>query len=101
MLLRGLFKAWTSRSWNPYVYSDLVFEAMATFISQVPVLSLIALSGAATTTMITTAREAVTLLLPCLIFTKPLTKQHESGLVCIAMGITLNMLPENKPSINH
>jgi adenosine 3'-phospho 5'-phosphosulfate transporter B3 len=41
----------------------------------------------------------VTLLLSYLIFTKPLTEQHGSGLILIAMGITLKMLPENKPII--
>ncbi|KAI5428819.1 enolase-phosphatase E1, variant 2 [Lathyrus oleraceus] len=101
MLFTGeLFKAWTSCSQHPYVYGVLVFEAMATFIGQVSVLSLIALFGAATTAMITTARKAVTLLLSYLIFTKPLTEQHGSGLILIAMGITLKMLPENKPTIN-
>ncbi|AES80069.1 UDP-galactose transporter 1 [Medicago truncatula] len=100
MLFTGeLFKAWTSCSQHPYVYGVLVFEAMATFIGQVSVLSLIALFGAATTAMITTARKAVTLLLSYLIFTKPLTEQHGSGLILIAMGITLKMLPENKPAI--
>ncbi|XP_057435561.1 UDP-galactose/UDP-glucose transporter 2-like isoform X1 [Lotus japonicus] len=81
---------------HPYVYGVLVFEAMATFIGQVSVLSLIAIFGAATTAMITTARKAVTLLLSYLLFTKPLTEQHGSGLLLIAMGITLKMLPENK-----
>ncbi|KAL3829617.1 hypothetical protein ACJIZ3_018419 [Penstemon smallii] len=99
MLLTGeLFKAWTSCSQHPYVYGVLVFEAMATFIGQVSVLSLIALFGAATTAMITTARKAVTLLLSYMIFTKPLTEQHGTGLILIAMGIVLKMLPENKPS---
>ncbi|CAI9101682.1 OLC1v1039062C2 [Oldenlandia corymbosa var. corymbosa] len=110
MILTGeLFKAWTSCSQHPYVYGVLVFEAMATFVGQVSVLSLIALFGAATTAMITTARKAVTLLLSYLIFTKPLTEQHGTGLILIAMGIILKMLPENKqpprrsaakPSIN-
>ena len=45
---------------------------------------------------ITTARKAVTLLLSFLIFTKPLTEQHGTGLLLIAMGIILKMLPENK-----
>jgi hypothetical protein len=35
-----------------YVYAVLVFEAMATFVGQVSVLSLIALFGAATTAMV-------------------------------------------------
>lgn len=35
-----------------YVYGVLIFEAMATFIGQVSVLSLIALFGAATTAMV-------------------------------------------------
>ncbi|KAJ0106122.1 hypothetical protein Patl1_18667 [Pistacia atlantica] len=81
---------------HPYVYGVLVFEAMATFVGQVSVLSLIAIFGAATTAMITTARKAVTLLLSYLIFTKPLTEQHGTGLLLIAMGIILKMLPENK-----
>ncbi|KAH7549491.1 hypothetical protein ACOSP7_025701 [Xanthoceras sorbifolium] len=97
MILTGeLFRAWNSCSQHLYVYGVLVFEAMATFVGQVSVLSLIALFGAATTAMITTARKAVTLLLSYLIFTKPLTEQHGTGLLLIAMGIILKMLPENK-----
>lgn len=46
---------------------------------------------------ITTARKAVTLLLSYLIFTKPLTEQHGTGLILISMGIVLKMIPENKP----
>jgi adenosine 3'-phospho 5'-phosphosulfate transporter B3 len=42
---------------------------------------------------ITTARKAVTLLLSYMIFTKPLTEQHGSGLLLIAMGIILKMVP--------
>lgn len=38
----------------------------------------------------------MTLLLSYLIFTKPLTEQHGSGLLLIAMGIILKMVPENK-----
>ncbi|GER31284.1 UDP-galactose transporter [Striga asiatica] len=99
MLVTGeLFKAWDSCSQHLYVYGVLVFEAMATFIGQVSVLSLIALFGAATTAMVTTARKAVTLLLSYMIFTKPLTEQHGTGLLLIAMGIILKMLPDNKPS---
>ncbi|KAM7491339.1 hypothetical protein LguiA_034260 [Lonicera macranthoides] len=97
MILTGeLFTAWNSCSQHPYVYGVLVFEAMATFVGQVSVLSLIAIFGAATTAMVTTARKAVTLLLSYLIFTKPLTEQHGSGLLLIAMGIVLKLLPENK-----
>ncbi|KAG9453207.1 hypothetical protein H6P81_006111 [Aristolochia fimbriata] len=97
MLLTGeLFTAWKSCSQHPYVYGVLVFEAMATFVGQISVLSLIALFGAATTAMVTTARKAVTLLLSYLIFTKPLTEQHGTGLLLIAMGITLKLLPEDK-----
>ncbi|XP_073143577.1 UDP-galactose/UDP-glucose transporter 2-like isoform X1 [Henckelia pumila] len=99
MLVTGeLFRAWTACSEHLYVYGVLVFEAMATFIGQVSVLSLIALFGAASTAMITTARKAVTLLLSYMIFTKPLTEQHGSGLLLIAMGIVLKMLPDYKPS---
>ncbi|XP_031738120.1 LOW QUALITY PROTEIN: UDP-galactose/UDP-glucose transporter 2 [Cucumis sativus] len=82
---------------HKYVYGVLVFEAMATYIGQVSVLSLIALFGAATTAMITTARKAVTLLLSYLIFTKPLSEQHATGLLLIGMGITLKLLPDYKP----
>ncbi|KAL4188168.1 hypothetical protein AMTRI_Chr09g42730 [Amborella trichopoda] len=97
MLLTGeLFRAWNSCSQHLYVYGVLVFEAMATFVGQVSVLSLIAIFGAATTAMITTARKAVTLLLSYIIFTKPLTEQHGTGLLLIAMGIALKLLPENQ-----
>ncbi|XP_023527913.1 UDP-galactose/UDP-glucose transporter 2-like isoform X3 [Cucurbita pepo subsp. pepo] len=98
MLLTGeLFKAWTSCSQHKYVYGVLIFEAMATYVGQVSVLSLIALFGAATTAMITTARKAVTLLLSYLIFTKPLSEQHATGLLLIGMGISLKLLPDYKP----
>ncbi|KVH91163.1 UAA transporter [Cynara cardunculus var. scolymus] len=50
------------------------------------------------TTQITTARKAVTLLLSYMIFTKPLTEQHCTGLIMISMGIVLKMVPENKPT---
>ncbi|KAK6918435.1 UAA transporter [Dillenia turbinata] len=97
MLLTGeLFKAWNSCSQHPYVYGVLVFEAMATLIGQVSVLSLVAIFGAATTAMVTTARKAVTLLLSYMIFTKPLTEQHGTGLLLIGMGITLKLLPDYK-----
>jgi hypothetical protein len=43
---------------HPYVYGVLVFEAMATFIGQVSVLSLIALFGAATTAMVNLLSQA-------------------------------------------
>ncbi|KAM0015489.1 putative UAA transporter [Helianthus debilis subsp. tardiflorus] len=94
MVLTGeLFKAWHSCYEHPYVYGVLVFEAAATFVGQVSVLSLVALFGAATTAMITTARKAVTLLLSYILFTKPLTEQHGSGLILIAMGLILKMVP--------
>ncbi|MBA0611131.1 hypothetical protein Godav_011835 [Gossypium davidsonii] len=94
MVLTGeVFEAWNSCSEHLYVYGVLVFEALATFIGQVSVLSLIAIFGAATTAMVTTARKAVTLLLSYMIFTKPLTQQHGTGLILIAMGITLKLLP--------
>lgn len=97
MVLTGeLVTAWTSCSQHLYVYAVLVLEAMATFVGQVSVLSLIALFGAATTAMVTTARKAVTLLLSYLIFTKPLTEQHATGLLLITMGIVIKLLPENK-----
>ncbi|KAH9721733.1 adenosine 3'-phospho 5'-phosphosulfate transporter 2 [Citrus sinensis] len=52
MILTGeLVRAWNSCSQHLYVYGVLVFEAMATFVGQVSVLSLIALFGAATTAM--------------------------------------------------
>lgn len=98
MILTGeLFRAWTSCSQHPYVYGVLIFEALATYIGQVSVLSLIALFGAATTAMVTTARKAVTLLLSYLLFTKPLTEQHGTGLLLIAMGIIIKLLPDYNP----
>ncbi|TYI62578.1 hypothetical protein E1A91_D10G254400v1, partial [Gossypium mustelinum] len=98
MVLTGeLFKAWSSCSQHPYVYGVLVFEAVATFIGQVSVLSLIAIFGAATTAMVTTARKAVTLLLSYMIFTKPLTECHGLGLLLISLVIILRMLPDTKP----
>ncbi|KAK3150281.1 hypothetical protein QOZ80_3AG0231210 [Eleusine coracana subsp. coracana] len=97
MVLTGeLMTAWTSCSQHLYVYAVLVFEALATFVGQVSVLSLIAIFGAATTALTTTTRKAVTLLLSYLIFTKPLTEQHVTGLLLITMGIVLKLLPENK-----
>ncbi|XP_073270725.1 UDP-galactose/UDP-glucose transporter 4-like isoform X2 [Primulina huaijiensis] len=60
MLVTGeLFKAWTACSEHPFVYGVLVFEAMATFIGQVSVLSLIALFGAATTAMVRKSRASL------------------------------------------
>lgn len=98
MVLTGeLFTAWTECSKNMYVYLVLVFEAMATFIGQISVLCLIALFGAATTAMVTTARKALTLLLSYILFTKPLTGQHGTGLLLITMGIVLKMMPEPLP----
>nr|POE85730.1 isoform 2 of udp-galactose/udp-glucose transporter 2 [Quercus suber] len=47
-------------------------------------------------TKIPTTRKVVTLFLSFLIFTKPLTEQHGTGLLLIAMGIILKMLLENK-----
>lgn len=53
MIITGeLFTAWKSCSYHPYVYAVLVFEAMATFVGQISVLSLIAIFGAATTAMV-------------------------------------------------
>ncbi|KAM3264392.1 UDP-galactose/UDP-glucose transporter 4 isoform X2 [Capsicum annuum] len=98
MIVTGELKiAWPACAQHPYVYGVLVFEACATFVGQVSVLSLVAIFGAATTTMITTARKAVTLLLSYLIFTKPLTEQHGTGLLLMSMCIIMKMLPDNKP----
>jgi len=44
---------------------------------------------------VTTARKAVTLLLSYVIFTKPLSGQHCTGLLLIAMGIALKSMPDN------
>lgn len=49
---------------------------------------------------ITTARKAVTLLLSYLIFTKPLTEQHGTGLLLISMGIVLKLLPADNSKTN-
>lgn len=43
---------------------------------------------------VTTARKAVTLLLSYIIFTKPLSGQHCTGLLLISMGIIFKMLPD-------
>ncbi|KAI3687504.1 hypothetical protein L1987_81201 [Smallanthus sonchifolius] len=97
MILTGeLFRAWNSCYEHPYVYGVLIFEAVATFVGQVSVLSLIAIFGAATTALITTARKAVTLLLSYIIFTKPMSEQHAVGLILIAAGIMMKMLPDHK-----
>ncbi|RZB94001.1 UDP-galactose/UDP-glucose transporter 2 isoform B [Glycine soja] len=70
MLFTGeLFKAWTSCSQHPYVYGVLVFEAMATFIGQVSVLSLIAIFGAATTAMVNCFHMILLPLLSCQFWT--------------------------------
>ncbi|KAK4379345.1 hypothetical protein RND71_001207 [Anisodus tanguticus] len=98
MIVTGELRiAWPACAQHPYVYGVLVFEACATFVGQVSVLSLVAIFGAATTTMITTARKAVTLLLSYMIFTKPLTEQHGTGLLLMSMCIIMKMLPESKP----
>ncbi|KAL3692099.1 hypothetical protein R1sor_005750 [Riccia sorocarpa] len=98
MVLTGeLFRAWSNCAQHPFIYGVLVFEACATFIGQLSVLCLITLFGAATTAMVTTARKAVTLLLSYIIFTKPLTGQHGSGLLLISMGIILKMMPDPFP----
>jgi len=99
MILTGeLFKAWEACSQHLYVYLVLIFEATATFVGQLSVLCLIAIFGAATTAMVTTARKAVTLLLSYIIFTKPITEKHATGLLLIAMGIILKMLPNPMPN---
>ncbi|GKA25761.1 UDP-galactose/UDP-glucose transporter 2-like protein [Tanacetum coccineum] len=97
MIFTGeLFRAWKSCYENPYVYGVLIFEAVATFVGQVSVLSLIAIFGAATTALVTTARKAVTLLLSYVVFTKPMSEQHGVGLILIAAGIMMKMLPDHK-----
>ncbi|XP_024987016.1 UDP-galactose/UDP-glucose transporter 2-like [Cynara cardunculus var. scolymus] len=97
MIVTGeLFKAWKSCYDHPYVYGVLIFEAVATFVGQVSVLSLIAIFGAATTALVTTARKAVTLLLSYVIFTKPMSEQHGIGLILIAAGIMMKLLPDHK-----
>lgn len=99
MILTGeLFTAWGSCLQHPYIYVVLIFEAMATFVGQLSVLCLIAIFGAATTAMVTTARKAFTLLLSYLIFTKPMTEKHATGLLLIAMGIVLRMVPNPMPN---
>lgn len=91
--------AWTACANNSFVYVILVCGAICTFVGQLSVLCLIALFGAATTAMVTTARKALTLLLSYLIFTKPLSGQHSSGLLLIAMGVVLKMVPEPFPKL--
>ncbi|KAG8496591.1 hypothetical protein CXB51_007772 [Gossypium anomalum] len=101
LLVVGLIlftSAWSFCSQHPYIYYVLVFEAMATFISQVFVLSLIVIFSVATIAMTTTARKAVILLLLYMIFTKPLIERHGSGLLLISICIILKMFPDTKPS---
>ncbi|KAF9685775.1 hypothetical protein SADUNF_Sadunf03G0089200 [Salix dunnii] len=91
ILTEELFKAWKSCA---QVRNYKLFEAMAIFIGQLSDLSLIAISRATATAMqITTAGTVITLLLLYMIFTKPLTEQHGIGLLLIAMGIILKMVP--------
>ena len=59
--------------------------------------SVVGLSRNFVSSQVTTARKAVTLLLSYLIFTKPLTEQHGTGLLLISMGIAMKLLPDNKP----
>ncbi|KAK4381198.1 UDP-galactose/UDP-glucose transporter 4 [Sesamum angolense] len=96
MLFTGeLFKAWDSCSQHLYVYGVLVFEAMATFIGQVcpfPHCSVWCCHYSHGN-----ERGSSDLLLS-FFFTKPLTEQHGTGLLLIAMGIVLKMLPaDNNP----
>ncbi|CAM6049002.1 unnamed protein product [Sphagnum compactum] len=83
---------------HPYVYLVLIFEACATFVGQLSVLCLIALFGAATTAMVTTARKAVMFLLSYIIFTKPLSEQHYTGLILLVMGFVLKMMADQSDS---
>lgn len=50
---------------------------------------------------VTTARKAVTLLLSYMIFKKALTEQHATGLILIAMGIIIKLIPDNKQPHPH
>ncbi|KAH9563224.1 hypothetical protein CY35_05G113800, partial [Sphagnum magellanicum] len=83
---------------HPYVYLVLIFEACATFVGQLFVLCLIALFGAATTAMVTTAWKAMTLLLSYIIFTKPLSEQHYTSLILLVMGFVLKMMADQSDS---
>ncbi|KAF4372900.1 hypothetical protein F8388_004110 [Cannabis sativa] len=85
-------------TWVGIFISHIVFEAMATYVGQVSVLSIIALFGATTPGIITTVRKAVTLLLSYVIFTKPMTNQHGAGLLLVSMGIIVKMVSENQIS---
>ncbi|XVE77051.1 hypothetical protein DITRI_Ditri13aG0030800 [Diplodiscus trichospermus] len=88
LLSAELFEAWNSCSQHLYVYGVIVLEAMATFIAKVLLISLVAIFGSPTASMLTTARKAVTFVLSFLIFTKaPWTEHHWTGLLLIAMGI--------------
>jgi len=51
-----LFRSWTSCSQHLYVYLVLIFEEMTTFVSQLSMLYLIAIVGAATTTTVTSSK---------------------------------------------
>jgi hypothetical protein len=56
MLATGeLLEAWKAGLAHPYIYGVIILEAFATYIGQLSVLSLIALFGAATTAMVSSA----------------------------------------------
>ncbi|KAJ0565022.1 putative UAA transporter [Helianthus annuus] len=94
MVITGeLFKAWHSCYEHPYVYGVLVFEAAATFVGQVSVLSLVALFGAATTAMITTARKAGNLIAVLYFIYETIDRTTRVRLILIAMGLILKMVP--------
>ncbi|GBG71532.1 hypothetical protein CBR_g8950 [Chara braunii] len=95
LVLTGeLWTAWNKCLEKPHVYVLMIGSSMIAYISQMAVLSLVALFGAAATYMVTTTRKAFTVLLSYIIFAKPFTEQHMTGLLLICMALTLKAIPD-------
>ena len=75
------------------MYGVLVFEAMATFIGQVSVLSLIAIFGAATTAMVNYSHK---LFLPSLSLLGPLWVCSKARVSFIALAFSRDSYVERK-----
>eukprot|EP00271_Cylindrocystis_brebissonii_P005998 TRINITY_DN1849_c0_g1_i2.p1 TRINITY_DN1849_c0_g1~~TRINITY_DN1849_c0_g1_i2.p1 ORF type:complete len:358 (+),score=61.63 TRINITY_DN1849_c0_g1_i2:388-1461(+) len=98
VVLKEFVVAYTRCAENPYVYLVLFAEAVAMYIGQVCVLTLVILFGAATTALVTTARKAVTLFLSYLVFSKPFSLQHFLGMLLIFIGVGMKLVPASSPS---
>eukprot|EP00271_Cylindrocystis_brebissonii_P010359 TRINITY_DN2652_c1_g1_i1.p1 TRINITY_DN2652_c1_g1~~TRINITY_DN2652_c1_g1_i1.p1 ORF type:complete len:361 (-),score=44.54 TRINITY_DN2652_c1_g1_i1:290-1372(-) len=93
LLLTGeLGPAWKSGIEYPMVYPITVVAAMATYIGQLGILSLIYLFGAATTYVVTSLRKVVTLALSYIIFTKPFSHLHLLGFLLITASLSMKAI---------